>query len=329
MNVSLEELLAQIPSDTQERVERTKDLLNKPIREALRQETGLRLERSGYEEAVVSIHLVPGFPTSLRHLQISDEYRLATMLAPLGPELKRLKQASGRVDESIKRLPTDMEVAELKNDARDCLPSAAQLAEVLLREIGKFNLLKALFERASHTEEIAEVADDILGQYHFGAAIRGGNRGNVHLYWGVIGLVAGILDVRIEDLTAVVLTHELAHAYTHLGYDIDGRQWDSNSFKDSDSPLKEGLAQYYTGVINARLRQMPDSLAAFKRLLLDQPNPYQAHVPWLEHFSPEEVRLAMIETRRQKKGRIEHLESVMQVAKDRLRPVDRQATIDF
>ena len=33
----------------------------------------------------------------------------------------------------------------------------------------------------------------------------------------------------VEALTYVVLAHELAHAYTHLGRDIDGNAWDTES----------------------------------------------------------------------------------------------------
>lgn len=318
MNIALEELLSQIPSDTQERVERTKDLLNKPIREALRQETGLRLERSGYDEALVSIHLVPGLPISLRKLYIKDEYKLAALLAPLGPDLKGLKQASERVHQFIGTLPPDTQTLELQNKACACLPDVALLAEALVQQIGAFNLLKNLFE-SGQTTEVSEVAIDILGQYHFGAAMRGSNRGNIHLYWGVIGLIAGILGVRIEDLTAVVLTHELAHAYTHLGYDIDGKQWASKSFKESDHALKEGLDQHYTAIICGRLRQMPDAGTAFNRLLTDQPEPYHTHESWIHEFSAEEVRLAMIETRRQEVGGVSHFQAAMSHAKCRLR----------
>ena len=38
----------------------------------------------------------------------------------------------------------------------------------------------------------------------------------------VIGLISGILGVSVEALTIVTLIHELSHAYSHLGYDIDG-----------------------------------------------------------------------------------------------------------
>jgi hypothetical protein len=50
----------------------------------------------------------------------------------------------------------------------------------------------------------------------------------------------------VEDLTVVVLTHELAHAYTQLGADIEGRRWPAAAFAAAESGLKEGLAQYYT-----------------------------------------------------------------------------------
>ncbi len=41
----------------------------------------------------------------------------------------------------------------------------------------------------------------------------------------VIGLVSEWLGCAVEDLAIVVLTHELAHAYTQLGADIEGLRW--------------------------------------------------------------------------------------------------------
>ena len=40
----------------------------------------------------------------------------------------------------------------------------------------------------------------------------------------VIGLVSEWLGCAVEDLAIVVLTHELAHAYTQLGADIEGHR---------------------------------------------------------------------------------------------------------
>jgi hypothetical protein len=99
---------------------------------------------------------------------------------------------------------------------------------------------------------------------------------------------------------AVVLAHELAHAYTHLGRDIDGRRWEVQAFRDSEHALKEGLAQYYTARVAHRLlAQVPGCRAAYEALLPHQPRAYRAHVPWLADFTPEEVRYAMIAVRRE------------------------------
>ena len=49
-----------------------------------------------------------------------------------------------------------------------------------------------------------------------------------------MAMVAPMIDVAIEDLTVVVLIHELAHGYTHIGRDIDGTSWDDTAFAKSD-----------------------------------------------------------------------------------------------
>lgn len=322
MNIALEHLLSQIPSDAQERVERTRELINRPIREALRQETGLRLDRNGQDEARVSIRLVPGLPTSLRKRTVEDKFKRAMLLAPLGPDLKRLKHGANRVGKFLDQLPIEAQVGELLTDAERYLPGAAEFAESLLREIETFDFLKWLFQERDDEQQIEEVADDILGLYRYNAFGRAGiaNRGSIEVYWAVIGLVAALLDVRIEDLTTVVLTHELAHAYTHLGYDIDGANWPGECFAKTESVLKEGLAQYYTQAVCTRLRQMPGCVAAFEALLNEQPEPYRIHVPWVEEFSPEEVRHAMLETRRQSKGELQSFQTAIRITKGRLRP---------
>ena len=105
----------------------------------------------------------------------------------------------------------------------------------------------------------------------------------------------------VEDLAAVVLAHEaLAHAYTHLGRDIDGRRWEVQAFRDSDHALKESLAQYYTARVCRRLlAHAPGCHAVYEELLPHRPRAYQAQVPWLADFTPEEVRYAMIAVRRE------------------------------
>lgn len=97
---------------------------------------------------------------------------------------------------------------------------------------------------------IPDVNDDFLGLY---TAPLDGQDARVAVYWGAFGLVAGMLAISVEDLTAVVLAHELAHAYTHLGSDIDGHCWSTSGFTRSARAVIEGLAQYYTYRVCDRL----------------------------------------------------------------------------
>ena len=91
--------------------------------------------------------------------------------------------------------------------------------------------------------------EDVLGVYDCTESGRDEftpNRASISLYWGVIGSVAHMDGYTVEDLTVVVLAHELAHAYTQLGADTDGRRWRAELFRQAEPALVEGLAQYYT-----------------------------------------------------------------------------------
>jgi hypothetical protein len=116
----------------------------------------------------------------------------------------------------------------------------------------------------------------------------------------VIGITARTLGVSIEALTIVVLAHELAHAYTHLGRDIDNERWKTGHFAGSDLDIVEGLAQFYTKIICTRLRdRMPTALQAYEALLKEQSGPYKAHLKWVEsdERGGEIIRVSMIECR--------------------------------
>ena len=118
----------------------------------------------------------------------------------------------------------------------------------------------------------------------------------------VIGLMAGILGVSAEALTIVVLAHELAHAYTHLGSDIDGQRWKVGDFARADLRIVEGLAQFYAEEVCNRLEsRVPAASEAYKRLLEHQSCPYRAHEAWRSSgkAAGEVVRVSMIECRSQ------------------------------
>ena len=92
-----------------------------------------------------------------------------------------------------------------------------------------------------------------------------------------------IINVPIDALTVVVLTHELAHAYTHLGLDIDSHAWSVSSFAATDIHILEGLAQYYTEAVCYNIAKgYPAALDTFEKLLSEQSMPYQCYKDWID-----------------------------------------------
>jgi hypothetical protein len=151
----------------------------------------------------------------------------------------------------------------LVDGGRDHLQAVMDFAESLLRESAAFNLAKW----------ILDVNEDVLGCYFYSVPDpskpwRSERRESyIELYWAVIGLVARAIGTDVEDLAVVVLAHELAHAYTHVGCDIDGESWSSSAFCAADRALTEGLAQYYTFRVCDKIKtQLPGVLGAFETL---------------------------------------------------------------
>ena len=142
----------------------------------------------------------------------------------------------------------------------------------------------------------------------------------MELFWGVIGLVSRLLGVSVEGLTVKVLAHELAHAYTHVGADADGRRWGTTAFQRTDRALLEGLAQYYTCRVLERLGKLaPGAMDAYEKLLPHQPAIYRTHLSWLEHYSPEEVRDAMLTVRCRGAGTLSEFQSLLNDARAKRR----------
>ena len=150
-------------------------------------------------------------------------------------------------------------------------------------------------------QQIKEIHEDILGVYRFAP----GQGSNVELYRLPIAMVAAMIDVAIEDLTVVVLIHELAHGYTHIGRDIDGESWGDAGFRDSDLGVVEGLAQFYTEMISEQLSvRTPSLFHAYESFLKLQSGPYLVHKDWLKGDKRqigETVRFTLIAARSQGK----------------------------
>ena len=142
----------------------------------------------------------------------------------------------------------------------------------------------------------SEIPEDMFGAYMF-------KRPQVLIFWLPIGLFASMHDdTPIEAMTVVVLAHELAHAYTHRGFDIDGLDWPTDGFIGTDVAVIEGLAQFYTKLVCDRLyASIPEAPAVFASLLERQHKMYRTHEAWTKEageHSREVVRTSMVECRR-------------------------------
>lgn len=140
-------------------------------------------------------------------------------------------------------------------------------------------------------QEIRNLGTKLLGAYYLGSK-------TIHLYWISIGLCTQILDIELEELTLIVLIHELVHGYTHLGYDKDGENWDIDCFVKTDSRITEGFAQFYTE--NIYKNYFEKSLENFRKFNQYLPFYYTEYERWFEKDEKavlEKARLLLLQTR--------------------------------
>lgn len=289
-----------VPPDAEERVANTLRQMNHTVRECIRAETGLKLS-DNQNSSNIPIRVVEGFPDELARLINRHKNRAIWLLLSAQTKL-------GGVIDGLQHLLMYWHELEQWQD----FPAIAKGNEATLKktcEVVAALQQLALTERVR--KEISAIHEDILGTYFFS-----GTTSYIELYWLPIALVAGMIDVRIEDLTVVVMAHELVHGYTHLGRDIDGRTWETSGFRASEIEVKEGLAQLYAQVVADRLSsRVPDARKAFDEFLKLQSGPYLVHQDWLKDNPPqrcETVRFAMLAARSQ--GKTTHAEWLKSLA---------------
>ena len=105
------------------------------------------------------------------------------------------------------------------------------------------------------------------------------------------------------------MTHELAHAYTHVGLDSNRSRWEDD-FWSCNRAILEGPAQYYTHMTATALKEergYDRVWTAYDQLTqLQKANGariYVNHLDWVNTISPEALRQALLDLRR---GHIEH-----------------------
>jgi len=295
MSASLNELIKQLPLDTEKRVEQTRKQFLQTFQREIRKESGLALNRDSLTSSnnisnhvSIPVRIVAGIPRALLTVDIDPSYWHLLPLVPYHSLLKNLDTAAPQLAEIINNIENNMEdgaIPAIKSTIATDFKTAGNHAKEL----------SALIEKINPVTQILGINEDVLGSYDYSNE----NSPKISLYWAVIGIVANLLSIRAEALTGVVLAHELAHGYSHVGTDIDGERWDTESFHHSDLALTEGIAQYYTHLICERMNgRVPGIFDAYDKLLESQPKAYRTHLSWIDSYSPEIVRMAIIEARR-------------------------------
>jgi hypothetical protein len=267
-------LLAQ-HSNIQERVEQACKQSNNSIREYLRSETALKLSQAERRQTV-PIHVVDGIPESFSKI-------ISQVPEPIIWQLYNNRAILENTSSGLSLLKNHLpEILRFFNREASEEQKSLDSSSVFVKE------LLSILEGFKLSDLIREVNEDILGAYFFKIPM-------IQIYWMPIGIVAGILNVSVENLTFIVLAHELAHAYTHLGSDIDGVQWGTSSFSQTDLFIVEGLAQFYTQSICEKYDdRQPGVLDTFKKLLDKQPAPYTDFNSWAHDHPSEVIRFSLI-----------------------------------
>lgn len=261
-------------------VERTFKQWNNILRDYLRSETGLRLT-VGDDVTAVPVHAVDGLPKPM-----------ADILKEFDPQIWRLLLNHGALASACQGVNFLQAEFDWINELEGVAPSPAAQRDVSNTAV-LLGLLLEFVQKLGIEDQLKTIHQDILGAYFF-------REPEVHLYWMVIGFIAGLTGVSVDALTVVVVTHELAHAYTHLGRDIDGERWATGAFASADAALVEGLAQFYTSVVCQKLEpRFPAAQQAYRALLELQSGPYVAHNAWDTDAQAvgEAVRVSMLRCR--------------------------------
>ena len=137
----------------------------------------------------------------------------------------------------------------------------------------------------------------------------------IEIHWIIVWLVAQTSRVRYEDALYVVLSHELAHAFTHIGQNTNSEPCSTELFHAMSPHIKEGLAEHYCETLcateSARVKGYGGGpLQAYEALLEGAPDQYHAHRHWPSYDrrrkkgDNELVRRAMLDSR--KRGVTDH-----------------------
>lgn len=300
--------LSKVMPDAKRQVETVKDKWNSRVREMLRNETGLKFQRMEYSYAHQSssnaegkeytkqaddsmkrapIKIVDGFPPPLvRHFaELSDQADILLRQKDFATTKATLDFASANFDRMLKYFK---EPSGRVNPIQ--LGYVAAFFDGIVKEVSRYNPI----------EQLLNMHKECYGAYYFRIP-------EIHIYWLPIAIMAQTSSVvDIESLTFIVLAHELAHAYTHQGKDIDGTDWNTEDFAHTDEDIVEGIAQFYTLQLCKRMRVHSSRFEdSFMAMVERQARPYTRFMEWIKEMKSgqkkphgEIIRAAMLQARR-------------------------------
>ena len=317
--IKLPELLGRlikegaIPEEIEKEVDAVRQEAQPDIKATLRNECRLQLRKpdmpsprdesdakpSGPSYVRIPVNVLPGCPEGVKHVEIdtsSTTIKEALLIASHREDLEKI--ATG--GPGALALHEKLEGSSLSLINRPSLNSSSVKAITMWARACLAWLNKTA---ATITHRILLVDEDCMGAYHYHQPEETEETvlpvSRIELYWAVIGLVAKLHGWSVRSLAITVLTHEWAHAFTHLGLDIDEKYWSTDSFTETEKFVKEGLAQYYTHQTLASLADRNERLygsafLVYDRLWPKQDAAYQAHRPWIDRYKSEHVRHAML-----------------------------------
>lgn len=277
-------LLELIPVDAEARVSRAIKQSNIHLREQIRNATGFKLV-DGDGSMSLPVKVTNGFPKAFAEIVAANPDPVLWRLILGQHKLGGLINGVQFLLEGWHGMETWSHLPESWRDMRENLERSLEFAGIL-QQLAKLERVR---------DELQKIKEDILGAYFYGTNKR------IELYWLPIAIIAAMIGAQIEDLAIVVLIHELAHGYTHLGSDIDGGKWSQEGFAFTSLDVKEGLAQFYTEVITEQIAgKSPGAKVAYESLLPWQSSQYRVHKTWFKEEptrTREIVRATMVAAR--------------------------------
>ena len=307
----LEEIVRRYNNQAEEQVFLAHKRWAANLREYIRTETGLQMGVNEKDFASVPMTVTPGIPKSLSNLFTQNDSFLDLLFVL--PQLETTVRG-------LEALIQSSEMISFEGLAGDSTVTSDELRRVLQYTENVVNSLK----KRNLLNRIANIDEDILGAYFYKREVkydlpyyqpRTVERQYIEIFWLPIALTASLINVSVESLAVVVMAHELAHAFTHRGADIDGERWDTRAFSEADSYIKEGLAQFYTASVCHRLyERFPAALDTYEKFLTLQSGAYLIHQTWaVKHKAQKEVvRAATIKCRKSQAKIYKHFKELIE-----------------